>query len=90
MPQQETKVVFNLATLRRQLEIKEGRTIPWRELADEADLSKDTVNRMATNSATRVDTLTLKKLLVYFRTHGMQIGVGDLFREIDINAPLPR
>ncbi len=90
MPQQETKVVFNLATLRRQLEIKEGRSISWRELAEEADLSKDTVNRMATNSATRVDTLTLKKLLIYFRVHGMPIGVGDLFREIDASAPLPR
>jgi len=53
-------------------------------------LSKDTVNRMATNSATRVDTLTLKKLLIYFRAHGMSIGVADLFREIDVNAPLPR
>lgn len=86
MPQQETKVVFNLATLRRQLEIKEGRSISWRELAEEADLSKDTVNRMANNSTTRVDILTLKKLLIYFRAHGMPIGIGDLFRDVEVEA----
>jgi len=82
--------VFNLATLRRQLEIQEGRSISYRELADESGLSLATVYRMATNASTRVDTLTLKKLLIYFRVHGMPIGVGDLFREIDASAPLPR
>ena len=82
--------MFNLATLRRQLEIQEGRSISYRELADESGLSLATVYRMATNASTRVDTLTLKKLLIYFRVHGMPIGVGDLFREIDVSAPLPR
>lgn len=82
--------MFNLATLRRQLEIQEGRSISYRELADESGLSLATVYRMATNASTRVDTLTLKKLLIYFRVHGMPIGVGDLFREIDASAPLPR
>ena len=82
--------MFNLASLRRQLEIQEGRSISYRELADESGLSLATVYRMATNASTRVDTLTLKKLLIYFRVHGMPIGVGDLFREIDASAPLPR
>ena len=82
--------MFNLAPLRRQLEIQEGRSISYRELADESGLSLATVYRMATNASTRVDTLTLKKLLIYFRVHGMPIGVGDLFREIDASAPLPR
>ena len=82
--------MFNLATLRRQLEIQEGRSISYRELADESGLSLATVYRMATNASTRVDTLTLKKLLIYFRVHGMPIGGGDLFREIDASAPLPR
>lgn len=82
--------MFNLATLRRQLETQEGRSISYRELADESGLSLATVYRMATNASTRVDTLTLKKLLAYFRAHGMPIGIGDLFREIDASAPLPR
>lgn len=78
--------VFNLARLRRLLELKEDRTISWRELAHDAGLTKDTVNRMANNSTTRVDILTLKKLLIYFRAHGMPIGIGDLFRDVEVEA----
>ena len=78
--------MFNLARLRRLLELQEDRTISWRELAHEAGLTKDTVNRMANNSTTRVDILTLKKLLIYFRAHGMPIGIGDLVRDVEVEA----
>lgn len=78
---QETMVVFNLANLRRQLALQLGREIPWREISEWTGLSEATLINMARNNSRQVHVETLRKLLEYFRAHGMPIAVGDLFRE---------
>ncbi len=77
----EVTIVFNLANLRRQLEIVENRNIPWREIARDSHINVDTLVDMSNNKSRQVHLSTLEKLVVYFRGRGMRIGVGDLFRE---------
>lgn len=80
---QEITVVFNLANLRRQLEMKEDRNISWREIARDSGLNVDTLVDMANNKARQVHVRTLEKLLRYFRMRGMSITIADLFREVE-------
>lgn len=77
----EMRVVFNLSALRRQLAAKDDRDISWREMAEQSGVSESTLINIANNRHKQIHVETLRKLLVYFRSRGMHIGIGDLFRE---------
>ena len=78
---EEMRVVFNLSALRRQLAAKDDRDISWREMAEQSDISESTLINIANNRHKQIHVETLRKLLVYFHSRGMNIGIGDLFRE---------
>lgn len=78
---QEKAVVFNLFAVRAQMEAHLNRRVHWQEIAAGSGLNINTVVNMANNKTSRVDCETLTKLLRYFRSQGLPIDVGDLFRE---------
>ena len=84
---QEKAVVFNLFAVRARLEAVLNRRVHWQEIAAGSRLNINTVVNMANNKTSRVDCETLTKLLRYFRGQGLDITVGDLFREQETAAP---
>lgn len=88
-PRQRYAVQFNLFTLRRQLEIGQGRKYTWVEIATGADLNRKTVERMAQNLYRRVDLATLEGLLAFFNNEGLEIGISDLFTVVPSAAESP-
>ncbi len=73
------KIKFNLFTLRAQLESKDGRSYPWREIADAAGVHRNTMNNLAGNKSSNIDVDVAAKLLDFFHAQGMPITVADLF-----------
>ncbi len=58
-------------------EVAEGRKITYETLAAEAQLAKNTVNRLAENKTDRIDFATLDKLCRYF-----DCALGDLLEYV--------
>lgn len=81
------EITFDLFTLKQQLQIATGREFSFSEIAREANLHRNTVERISQNRTDRVDLETLAKLIFFFRRYGIDITVGDLFsvKEIDPN-----
>jgi DNA-binding Xre family transcriptional regulator len=78
MPRGGVTVRWNIDNLKLKLQVHTGRAITWDEIADAADLSKNTLVNLNRNKTRRVDFDTLESLLAYFRSQGMEVGVGDL------------
>ena len=64
--------------LRVEKEIREGRKLPIRVIADETDLSPGAVQRLMTLDAERVDFSTLNSLCKYFNC-----GIGELLEYVE-------
>lgn len=64
--------------LRAEKEIREGRKLTVRVIADETDLSPGAVQRLMTLDAERVDFSTLNRLCKYFNC-----GIGDLLEYVE-------
>ncbi len=72
-------IKYNLFNLRRQLEIKTGRSYSWAEIARESTVQINTVKNIANNKTGRVDLENVFKLIRFFASQGMPITVADLF-----------
>lgn len=77
----------NFKALRAQLEAKEGRRIPYREIVEainekartsEEKMSEPTLIRFANDKVEAVSYRTLESLLNYFTTKGLKCEPGDL------------
>lgn len=79
-------VNFALFKLKQQLQLAIGEEISFSEIARQADLHRNTVGRLAANRTDRIDLATLGKLLLFFRSHGMNIEIGDLFEVTDLSS----
>ena len=73
------KLLFNLFTLKKQLEINMQREYTWRDIARRTDVHYNTLHNIASNKTQRVDTAIIARLLVFFTDEGMPVTVGDLF-----------
>ena len=74
------EIKFDLFGLKQQLQLKIGEEISWSQIAREADLHRNTVERIGNNQTERVDLTTLAKLLLFFQARGMNtIGIEDIF-----------
>lgn len=69
---------FNLFELKQRLQIKLGKEVSWAQLAKEAGLHRNTIERIASNQTDRVDLETLGKLLMLFHNYGMDVDISDL------------
>lgn len=74
-----SSVRFNLFSLIRQLEIQRGEKVTVAEIAQKAQLHRNTVQRISDNNTERVDLATLGKLLAYFESEGMPVSIEKLF-----------
>lgn len=83
----QMEIGFDLFKLKQQLQLATGREFSISEIARQADLHRNTVERLAANKIDRIDLVTLAKLLLFFRGHGVNITIGDLFsvKETDQN-----
>ncbi|MBA3530566.1 MAG: helix-turn-helix domain-containing protein [Ardenticatenales bacterium] len=72
-------VAFNLFVLKQHLQLTLGEEISWSQIAREADLHRNTVERIAHNQTDRIDLVTLAKLVMFFQSKGVEINAGDLF-----------
>lgn len=75
----QMEISFDLFRLKQQLQLATGKEFSFSEIARQADLHRNTVERLAANKIDRIDLVTLAKLLLFFRGHGIDINVGDLF-----------
>lgn len=80
-------IVFNLFELKQRLQLQLGEELSWSQIAREADLHRNTVERIANNRTERVDLATIAKLLLFFRARGMEVDVGDLIVESSGKLP---
>ncbi len=71
-------IAFNLFDLKQRLQMKIKREITLAEIADTASLHRNTVERILSNQTNRVDLSTVAKLLLFFHSMGMPIGIEDL------------
>lgn len=76
---EQMEISFDLFRLKQQLQLETGREFSFSEIARQADLHRNTVERLANNRTDRIDLVTLGKLVLFFRSHGVNIQVGDLF-----------
>lgn len=84
-------IAFNLFKLKQQFQIRIGEEISWSQMAREIGLHRNTLERIGSNQTDRVDLETLAKILLFFNSRGMAVGVSDLF-EVEISkgeAPAP-
>jgi len=75
----QMEISFDLFRLKQQLQLATGKEFSFSEIARQADLHRNTVERLAANKVDRIDLVTLAKLLLFFQAHGIDITVGDLF-----------
>lgn len=77
----------NFKSLRAQLEVQEGRRIPYKEIVGEINkkarteaekMSEPTLMRFANNKVKAVSYSTLESLVHYFSTKGIKCEPGDL------------
>lgn len=76
----QMEISFDLFRLKQQLQLATGKEFSFSEIARQADLHRNTVERLAANKIDRIDLVTLAKLLLFFRGHGVNIEIGDLFK----------
>lgn len=60
-------VKVNLAQLKRQKEAEWGRDISWQEIIDGAGISRNTLARLLSGRAQRVDNATADRLCRFFK-----------------------
>jgi len=76
---EQMEITFDLFKLKQQLQLATGKEFSFSEIAREANLHRNTVERISQNRTDRVDLETLAKLIFFFRRYGVAITVGDLF-----------
>ncbi len=81
---EQMEITFDLFTLKQQLQIATGREFSFSEIAREANLHRNTVERIALNRTDRVDLETLAKLIFFFRRYGVTVTAGELFKVKDL------
>jgi len=71
---------FNLPAVRFELQKHLGLQEPpsWAEIARDTQLGYNTVIRIATNTATRVELDTMARFAEYFNRRGLKVGIQDL------------
>lgn len=74
----EVKTMFNLANLKRQLEIQNNRAYQWKEMSERTGRHVNTLINLAQNNARRVDLDTLDALIEFFAAEGMTVTYNDL------------
>jgi hypothetical protein len=72
-------VKLNVFTLLKQLELKQGHDIEWAEVARKSGISRQNWLNMRNNLSAGIDFATIAKLLTYFRSEGLDVGIADLF-----------
>jgi hypothetical protein len=75
----EVRIMFNLFALKQRLQSLLGSEISLSQIARDAALHRNTVERIFHNKTDRIDLETLGKLLIYFQSHGLEMHVGDFF-----------
>lgn len=85
---EQMEITFDLFTLKQQLQIATGREFSFSEIAREANLHRNTVERIALNRTDRVDLETLAKLIFFFRRYGVTVTAGELFKVKDLPTPI--
>lgn len=76
---EQMEITFDLFKLKQQLQLATGKEFSFSEIAREAGLHRNTVERISQNRTDRVDLETLAKLIFFFERYGVTITVGDLF-----------
>lgn len=74
----EVRTMFNLANLKRTLEIQNNRRYQWKEMSARTGRHVNTLINLAENNARRVDLDTLDALIEFFTAEGMPITYNDL------------
>lgn len=74
-----TNIAFNLFTLKRQLEIRNGRPYSWKEIARATGIHRNTLQNIASNKTGGIDNGVLGNLLDFFAAEGMPVSLSDLF-----------
>lgn len=76
---------FNLHTPLSKLEEKNGR-YSYAKISEKSSISRQGVRRLLIEGTRQIDIDTLSKLLAFFKSEGMEIGVADLFTVTDDSA----
>jgi len=74
-----THITYNLFNLKRELEIKTQEEYTWQRIADISEIHKNTIYNLANNRTQRVDLNVMARLLDFFASQGLPIGINDLF-----------
>lgn len=75
---QTISVSFNLFDLKQLLQMKLGKELSWAQIARETKLHRNTIERIANNQTHRTDLKTIAKLLLFFRSKGMNVDISEL------------
>lgn len=74
-----TTIKYNLFALKRQLELKTGRSYTWKEIADAAQAHPNTLQNIAGNKTARIDMGVVAGLIDFFNENGLPVTLSDLF-----------
>ncbi len=72
-------VRLNVFNLIKDLEKRTGSDLYWTDIARQSGITRQTWDRLRHDGVTAVELRTLAKLLDFFSSQGMPIGIADLF-----------
>lgn len=73
------KIEFNMLHLKHTIESKTGKPYSLTKIADEAQIHRNTIQRMAKNKTARIDLEVMAKLMTLFASLGIAIEPNDFF-----------
>jgi hypothetical protein len=74
-----TRIDHNLFALKRQLELKTGKSYKWVDIEAASGVHRNTLQNLSKNATRRLDLDIWSRLYDFFRNEGLDIGPGDLF-----------
>lgn len=77
------RVKLNLFDNLHRLDGETGRHYSMSEVSRLSGVSRTTIDAILKGSTSRIDTVTLEKLLDFFAAEGMPVSIGELFTVTD-------